>query len=54
MDENADTKSVNAIYHSEEQIQDEDEELFNTASVNFDRKYEPRTAALPQQNLVFQ
>jgi len=54
MDKNTDTKSVNAIYHAKQQIQDYDEELFNTARVNFDQKYDPRTAALPQTNSGFQ
>ncbi len=55
MDENAETKSVNAINYSEDQIQDDDEEYeFNRVGVNFDWKYKPRTAALPQQNLGFQ
>jgi hypothetical protein len=44
------TKSVNAIYHTDNQMQDDDRELFNTSGVIFDRKYEPRTTALPQQN----
>ncbi len=54
MDKNAETKSVNAIHHNDDQVQDDDEEHFNTAGVNVDQKYKPRTAVLPQQNLGFQ
>jgi hypothetical protein len=54
MDKNAETKSVNAIHHNDNQVQDDDEEHFNTARVNVDQKYKPRTAVLPQQNLGFQ
>jgi hypothetical protein len=54
MDKNAVTISINAIHHNDDQVQDDDEEHFNTARVNADQKYKPRTAVLSQQNLGFQ
>jgi hypothetical protein len=58
MDENSDTKSVNAI----DQVQDGfhgfqngyGDDKLNIAGVAIDRKYKPRTAALPQHNWGFQ
>jgi hypothetical protein len=55
MEENPETKSVNSIGRSENRMEEDDKEhRFETAGVNFDREYKPRTAALPQQNLGFQ
>jgi hypothetical protein len=55
MDENSDPKSVNAIGCSEDRVQDGYKNHgFDTAGVNFDQEYTPRTAALPQQNSGFQ
>ncbi len=54
MEENSETKSVNAINHAEDRIQDDDKEQeFNTAGVNFDQKYKPRTAVLRNKIRVF-
>jgi hypothetical protein len=55
MEENPETKSINAIGRSENRMVDDDEEhRFETAGVDFDREYKPSTAAPPQQNSGFQ
>ncbi len=55
MVENSETKPISTIDQAEDRFQDYDKEHeFNTAGVKFDRKYKPRTAALPQQNSAFQ
>jgi hypothetical protein len=54
MEENPETKYINAIGRSENRMVDDDEEhRFETAGVDFDREYKPSTAALPQQKFEF-